>query len=171
MSWVIDHSKHNSNAFVVLLMIANHAKSDGTGAWPSVPVLAVEARCSQKSVQRAILTLVASGELQIDKQHGPRNSRLYSIPAVKQGGHFDQSKSPVRGDIPSLEGRHPVPRNKEEPSLKQPSKPKCRFNRCNGSGIKASISKPGKQVLCECQEEDSPSQRRPPVSAGKVKYA
>lgn len=128
MSWVIDNSKHNSNEFVVLLMIANHAKSDGTGAWPSVPVLAREARCSEKSVQRAIIALVSSRELQIDREAGPKNSRVYSLPGVgqKQGGQFDhpktghsdQSKSPVRGDISSLQGGHSVPRNKEEPSLK-----------------------------------------------------
>lgn len=154
MSWVIDNSKHSANEFVVLLMIANHAKSDGTGAWPSVPMLARESRCSEKSVQRAIISLVASGELRIEQQAGPRNSRVYSLPSVekRQGGHFDQSKSPLRGDISSLEGGHLVPRNKEEPSLKQPSKPKePNCFRCYDRGHHASYSSPGKEVLCECQ--------------------
>lgn len=155
MSWVIDNSKHSANEFVVLLMIANHAKSDGTGAWPSVPMLAKEARCSEKSVQRAIIALVESGELQIDQQAGPRNSRVYSLPAVekRKGGHFDQSKSPLRGDIYDRQGGHLVPRNKEEPSLKQPSKSKADCFRCSGSGRHASYSTPGRLVLCECQYE------------------
>lgn len=114
MSWVIDFSVHSSNDFVVLLMIANHAKSDGSGAWPSVPTLAKEARCSIRAVQYSIQRLVRSGELHIDRESGPQKARVYSVPGV-------QILHPrgANGDMEGCKSRH---RNKEEPSIKQPSR-------------------------------------------------
>jgi hypothetical protein len=132
MSWVIDHSTHSETSFIVLLMIANHARSDGTLAWPSIPVLAKESRCSEKTVQRAIKALCTSGELKIDQEYGPKKSRIYSLPMLPkgpkttpdEGGHFVHSEGtqcPPRVDICDLQGGHLRPANKEEPSLKQPS--------------------------------------------------
>lgn len=94
ISWVIKHSKHKGNSFVVLMMIANHAKSDGTGAWPSVPTLAREARVSERTVQRCIHRLsrkwsgvkdwhVDPPELKVLVGKGPHGSNLYDIPGVK----------------------------------------------------------------------------------------
>ncbi len=99
ISWVIDQSKHKGNTFVVLLMIANHAKSDGTGAWPSVSTLSKESRLSRRTVQRCVSRLSHpwSGradwhkdppELNVRIGKGPYGSNLYDIPGVKltQGG-------------------------------------------------------------------------------------
>jgi helix-turn-helix protein len=83
ISWVIDHSKHKGNPLVVLLMIANHARSDGTGAWPSVHTLAKESRLSDRTVQRCIATLSKSKELHVSKAAGPYGANLYSIRGVK----------------------------------------------------------------------------------------
>jgi Helix-turn-helix domain len=83
ISWVIDHSKSKANPFVVLMMIANHAKSDGTGAWPSVRLLAKECRLNERTVQRSMLTLVKLGELRVAKGQGPYGTNLYEIPGVK----------------------------------------------------------------------------------------
>lgn len=99
ISWVIEKSKHKGNSFVVLLMIANHAKSDGTGAWPSVSTLAKESRLSRRTVQRCLnrLSRPWSGrknwqkeppELKVLVRQGPHRSNLYDLPGVKltQGG-------------------------------------------------------------------------------------
>lgn len=99
ISWVIDHSQHKGNTFVVLLMIANHARSDGTGAWPSVQTIAKESRLSRRTVQRCVhrLSLPWSGrknwhtsppELNVRVGKGPYGSNLYELPGVKltQGG-------------------------------------------------------------------------------------
>jgi Helix-turn-helix domain len=94
ISWVIEHSQHKGNSFVVLMMIANHAKSDGTGAWPSVPTLAREARVSERTVQRCIHRLSrkwsgvknwhgATPDLKVLVGKGPHGSNLYDIPGVK----------------------------------------------------------------------------------------
>ena len=79
MGRVIDHSKHKGNAFVVLLMIANHAKEDGTGAWPSISTLAKKARIGERTVQRTIARLVRSGELSVEVGKGPVGTNLYSV--------------------------------------------------------------------------------------------
>lgn len=88
ISWVIDQSKHKGNSFVVLLMIANHARSDGTGAWPSVRTIAKECRLSERTVQRCIIRLSRHlwsfpPELRVQKCKGPYGSNLYEIPGVK----------------------------------------------------------------------------------------
>jgi hypothetical protein len=83
ISWVIDKSKHKANPFVVLLMIANHARSDGSGAWPSIHTLAKECRLGDRTVQRAIASLIKTGELRVTPNGGPYGSNLYDIPGVR----------------------------------------------------------------------------------------
>lgn len=88
ISWVIEHSRHKGNSFVVLLMIANHARSDGTGAWPSVKTIAREARVSERTVQRTIKRLTRfthdiPAELTVQEGRGPSGCNLYTIPGVK----------------------------------------------------------------------------------------
>jgi len=88
ISWVIDHSKHKGNTFVVLLMIANHAKSDGSGAWPSVRTICKESRLSRRTVQRCLNRLskrwkYGEPELVVRIAKGPFGSNLYEIPSVK----------------------------------------------------------------------------------------
>ena len=81
ISWVIEHSKHGLGDLVVLLMIASHAHSDGTGAFPSTKTLARESRLTKRQVYRCLLRLEKSGELQIQRR--TRRTSLYSLPGVK----------------------------------------------------------------------------------------
>jgi hypothetical protein len=83
ISWVIDHSQQRLGSLVVLLMIANHARSDGTGAWPSIATLAKEARMSERQVQYCLRQLAKSGELRVKREAGPHGTNLYSIPGVQ----------------------------------------------------------------------------------------
>ena len=80
MSWVIENSKHKGSAFVVLLMIANHAHADGTTAYPSIDTIAREARISPRQVYNVIVKLERSKELLIFRNAGPNGTNLYSIP-------------------------------------------------------------------------------------------
>lgn len=48
-------------AFRVLLKLANNAHSDGTTAWRATEQLAAELKCSQRTVQRALSDLRATG--------------------------------------------------------------------------------------------------------------
>jgi hypothetical protein len=123
MSWVIEHSKHKGNAFVVLLMIANHARSDGSGAWPSVKTLAKEARISPRAVQYTVRRLERSGELLTEVGHGPSGSNLYSLPKYAKYAYASFA-SPTQHDCaPPTQPPAPAPAITvaPEPSLKQPS--------------------------------------------------
>ena len=82
MSWVIANSKHSLGNLVVLLMVANHARSDGTGAWPSIATLAKECRMSERGVRYCLRELEESGELRTEIGEGPHGTNMYSLPMV-----------------------------------------------------------------------------------------
>lgn len=102
VSWVIECSRHRGGALVVLIMIANHARSDGTGAWPSIDTLGREARMHPRNVIRLIPKLVRSGELTVENGAGPRGTNLYSLPMVKAS--TADKLSGCRGDKMSSRG-------------------------------------------------------------------
>jgi hypothetical protein len=82
--WVIQHSRHKGANLLCLLMIANHAHADGTGAYPSIETLAGECRMSERQIRRILALLEQSGELTIERDAGPRGVSLYSLPLVAQ---------------------------------------------------------------------------------------
>lgn len=77
-SWVIQHSKHKGSALLLMIMIANHAHADGTGAYPAVTTLASECRMSDRQIKRLLPELEASGELVVFWSRG-RRSHEYAI--------------------------------------------------------------------------------------------
>ncbi len=78
-SAVINHSQATGSEYLVLLMLANHAHADGTGAYPSVSTLAREARVGIRTCQEAIKRLIQLGELQRELRAGPRGVNVYHI--------------------------------------------------------------------------------------------
>lgn len=68
MAVVLHHSAASGSDKLVLLGIANH-DGDG-GAWPSVGTLARYANCSERAVRYSLKRLVASGELEVERQAG-----------------------------------------------------------------------------------------------------
>lgn len=68
ISKVLAHSKAEKTDRLVLLVIANH-DGDG-GSWPSVATLARGANTSERSVQRAIKSLVELGEIVVHRNDG-----------------------------------------------------------------------------------------------------
>lgn len=130
MSWVLDFSDSRFSDRLVLLAIANHCDRYGREAWPMHSTLAAEARVSTREVIRAIQSLVAMGELQVQKGKGKIGRNLYSLPLME--GTSSQTelrdKLSLREDdqvtsMPLLSDKSVVPmcqitqRNKEEPSL------------------------------------------------------
>ena len=82
-SWVIRYSRHKGANLLVLLMIANHTHSDGTGAYPSLTTLAAECRMSERQMRRIVQALETSGELRIGRDQGPNGTNLYSLPLME----------------------------------------------------------------------------------------
>src|SRR5437899_1597049 len=93
MSYVIDNSNQKGSYLLTLLMIANHAHADGTGAYPSISLLAKETRMSQRGVRYCIERIVESGELLVIPNGGPRGANLYVI-TMRQS--LPQSKNGMR---------------------------------------------------------------------------
>lgn len=73
------YSKHKGSDLLVLLAIADHAKDDGTGAWPSVASIAQKTRLSERNVRYSLKKLEASGELVVERNAGPKGANLYQI--------------------------------------------------------------------------------------------
>ena len=79
MAWVIEHAPCSGSDFVVLLMIANHAHSDGTGAYPSIATLAKESRIKDRQVSNVLRNLEKQGLIETKKQGGPHRVNLYTM--------------------------------------------------------------------------------------------
>ena len=65
IAWVLEHSLSEDTERLVLISIANHVDPNGENAWPLVRIIAREANCSERQVQRAIASLVRRGELEV----------------------------------------------------------------------------------------------------------
>lgn len=62
MSWVMDDAPvENTTEMVVLYVLANHARKDGTCSWPSHATIADNTRCSRRTVIRHIKALEQRG--------------------------------------------------------------------------------------------------------------
>ena len=82
ISWVLTHSKSKLGARLVLLSIANHARDDGTGAWPSIATLTKESLMSEREVRYCLRSLERCGELQTQIRCGPYGTNMYSLPQM-----------------------------------------------------------------------------------------
>lgn len=79
IAWVLEHSESRLGPRHVMISIANHAKADGTDAWPSIETIAHEARLSEREVRYALRDLEEMGELVVQMRAGPHGCNLYSI--------------------------------------------------------------------------------------------
>lgn len=73
ISLVLNHSKAQGRAKLVLIGIANHLGDHG--AWPSIATLARYANASERSVKRDIEELIELGELVREKQAAPTSTQ------------------------------------------------------------------------------------------------
>jgi hypothetical protein len=126
VSLVLNQSKANGRAKLVLLGIANHLGDQG--AWPSISTLARYANASERSVKRDIQELVELGELKVELQNAPirgqYKTNLYWL-TIKSG--VTDSTSGVtdwvsRGDSSGKSGVTPVGTQNIILTIKEPSK-------------------------------------------------
>jgi biotin operon repressor len=122
-SFVTAHSEHKGSYLLTLLMIANHAHADGTGAWPSIATLAKETRMSERGVQYCIQKLKESGELEVIPDGGPKGVNGYRIVGMTQSlrderNGVTQSSTTMTQDLPSSDAIAIAPKRKE-PSLEK----------------------------------------------------
>ena len=63
MSWVLRHSEAQLGDRLVLMVLADHARADGTGAYPKVETMAREARLSERQARRCLRNLETTGAI------------------------------------------------------------------------------------------------------------
>jgi len=130
LSWVRKSAlTSDSRELLVLLALADRANDDGTGCWPSVRTMALESRCSERTVQRILHVLRERGLIRRGDQRLVVNYRIdkrpvvYDIilPAIQERGDMvsPRQRSGVthkaeRGD---MGGRSGVTRMSPKPSL------------------------------------------------------
>lgn len=79
ISDVLRHSQAKLGTRLVLIVLADHAKRDGTGAWPSVATIADEANLSERAVQRALRELEAAGEVVSQGPHPEHGTTVWDV--------------------------------------------------------------------------------------------
>src|SRR5271156_1880041 len=104
--YIAKHSTLKGSAKSVLLAIAEHAKDDGTGAYPSVATIARHCAIDPSTVHRALRLARESGELSIQYNLGPKGTNLYSIRLENIGSQADRQAA---GIVP--------PRKKDTPGI------------------------------------------------------
>jgi len=107
MSWVIEKSSQKGSNLLVLLMIANHADTTGSGAYPKVETLAKESRLSERGVRYILGKLARSSELVIESNAGPYGCHRYALPGVVRDG-FNLRGLPANFAGRKQEGKHPA---------------------------------------------------------------
>jgi len=131
ISQALNESTADGVTKLILIGLCNHANSDGL-CWPSVSRLATYGNCSERTVQRCLAKLVASGEVAVMRKGGGRSATHYQI--------MLRERKDLRGDIgvtgdkgvtPEVTQVSPQPRHRchpnrnitvNEPSLSNTSK-------------------------------------------------
>lgn len=65
ISWVLKHSEAKLGDRLVLIVLADHASSDGGDSYPSVATISREARMSSRQVQRSLYRLREAGAIRV----------------------------------------------------------------------------------------------------------
>lgn len=106
ISWVMENSDERLGRRLVLLVLADHAKKDGTNAWPSIDTIAHEARLSRAQVIRCLNEL-KEAEAIVERGSSRSGTKVYD---VVMGSHIATGG----GRISASEGGR---RMRPEPSL------------------------------------------------------
>lgn len=120
MTWVIDYSETEAvGDRLVMIALANYARADGSGAWPSIERLARDSRLSERAVYYSLSRLEAIGELRIQHGAGPHGVNIYDIVGMRRWpkGRLAEGGANIAGvqsetDYPAQIAPNPL----EEPS-------------------------------------------------------
>jgi hypothetical protein len=108
-SWALRHSKSRLGDRLVLLVLADHAKDDGTYAWPSVPTIATQSNLSDRQVQRCLQNLVELGEIELQGK-SKSGTHIYAVAgfiAHERGDNLSPPAEPL-GVTSTTEGVTPM---------------------------------------------------------------
>lgn len=97
IGWVLKHSESRLGDRLVALVLADHAKEDGTWAWPSVETIADQAHLSERQARRCLRNLEELGEI-LETGTSSKGTHIYSFPKyIAQGGHIVRPRKQTGG--------------------------------------------------------------------------
>lgn len=124
LDWVLRESEATRGPRLVLLALADCAKSDGTYAWPSVGTLTRHTRMSERAVQYALRQLVSEGHLTVRGKH-QTGTTIYDIVGVQElhrGAIADQEGVQLPAQGGATIAPEPTENRQREPSEKKTDK-------------------------------------------------
>ena len=157
MAWVLDNSRSEGVARLVLIALANHYNVNTGQCDPGLRCIAREANCSTGGVQDAVRRLVDLGELIVaqpgkgkatTKYHLPWSSEV--APSARSGPRTSDSegspsaRSGPRTSDPVVRGRDPVVRGFDPVVRGQTARNQLTVNRTaeNGATASGAVSAP-----------------------------
>lgn len=96
LSWVLEHSDARLADRLVLLVLADHAKSDGTGAWPGIDTIAVQARVSRRTAIYSLQALEAAGAI-VKTGTSRAGTSVWTVVMAVQTSFDDAAETPQEG--------------------------------------------------------------------------
>lgn len=123
LSWVFEHSEvaHRGD-LLVLLVLADHAHDDGTGAYPSVMTIARKARLSERGAQYALRRLEKVGAIVSVGVNLQTKTVEYRL--LLGGALTAPVQSEAQGGaVSNTEGCTPLHPNRHEPSVNRHTPP------------------------------------------------
>ena len=116
MSWASTCRTGSEGLKSVLMALANHARSDGTAAWPHVSTLADEVETSERTIQRRLPELVRLGFIRLGDQELVSHIRADKRPVVYDLAMSDANREEwaadaERGDNVSPRDEDPHPQD------------------------------------------------------------
>ena len=103
MSWVLRHSDATLGDRLVLIVLADHAREDGTSAWPSLETIAQQSKLSERQARRCLRNLEELGEIK-ETGRSRKGTHIYDFPKYRGGDNMtpDPSlKQPLEEQLPA----------------------------------------------------------------------
>jgi hypothetical protein len=108
LSWVLRHSEAQLGPRLVLLVLADHAKDDGTFAWPAIDTIAKHARLSRRAVQAALRKLEADGAI-VNRGKTKNGVVIYDVQMGAQNLHGGVAAAPQGAKLTTSRGEAASP--------------------------------------------------------------
>ena len=108
MDAVLRSGKYGPGETLILVVLADHADDDGE-CFPKVETIAERARCTPRSVQRALRKFEGDGAVSVLEESTHHKPKTYVIDLLHLVGDRGDTVSPLRGDRgdnDDTEGRH-----------------------------------------------------------------
>jgi len=146
MGWVIEHSPHKGSELLCLLMVANHAHADGTGAYMSEVTLARECRMSVRQIRRILNRLKASGALRVDHLQGSHSTPGMTVAMDASADNLTADSQDILGRLTGHFGSSQRTFRVASQDIAMSAKPIEPEGTIHEPGVGADAPRPGKRV-------------------------